>query len=305
MAEPPSPGGGTVRRSSHFVPGANERLLEKSIATDADSLVLDLEDAVTPDNKDSARATVAGWLADVDFGAKERVVRINPLDTPWCAADVAETMVSPPDAYLVPKVNNAAEVVELDGMITRWELELGHPPRGVVLLVLGTETPQGLLNIGELARHDRVDALSWGAEDLSAAMGSKANRDASGAFLPVFEYARVMCLVGATAWNKQPLDTVFVDFRDDEGLAAECATSAAMGFTGKITIHPAQIDIVNAAFTPSTAEVADARELLEAFAEAEAAGLMAFAHKGQMVDVPHLTRARKIVVTAEAIAERC
>lgn len=304
MAEPLSPGAGTVRRSSHFVPGANERMLEKSIATDADSLVLDLEDAVTPDNKDSARATVAGWLADVDFGAKERVVRINPLDTPWCAADVAETMVSPPDAYLVPKVNDAAEVAQLDAMIARWELEHGHPPGGVVLLVLGTETPQGLLNIGELASHSRVDALSWGAEDLSAAMGSKANRDATGAYLPVFEYARVMCLVGATAWGKQPLDTVYVDFRDSDGLAAECATSAAMGFTGKITIHPAQIDIVNAAFTPSDAELADARELLEAFAEAEAAGLMAFAHKGQMVDVPHLTRARKIVATSEAIAAR-
>ena len=304
MTESQSVGNATVRRSSHFVPGANERMLMKSLATDADSLVLDLEDAVTPDNKDSARATLAGWLADVDFGAKERVVRINPLDSPWCAADVAETMVCPPDAYLVPKVNNAAEVVQLDGMITRWELEHGHPPGGVVLLVLGTETPQGLLNIGELAQHERVDALSWGAEDLSAAMGSKANRDASGAYLPVFEYARVMCLVGATAWGKQPLDTVFVDFRDDEGLASECATSAAMGFTGKITIHPAQIDIVNAAFTPSAEELADAQELLEAFVEAEAAGLMAFAHNGQMVDVPHLTRARKIVATAKAIAER-
>ena len=304
MSEPQSAARITVRRSSHFVPGANERMLEKSLATDADSLVLDLEDAVTPDNKDGARATLAGWLRDVDFGAKERVVRINPLDSPWCAADIAETMVHPPDAYLVPKVNNAAEVSQLDAMITRWELELGHRAGGVVLLVLGTETPRGLLNIGELARHDRVDALSWGAEDLSAAMGSKANRDSSGAYLPVFEYARVMCLVGATAWNKQPLDTVFVDFRDGERLAVECATSAAMGFTGKITIHPAQIDIVNAAFTPSDAEMADARELLEAFAEAEAAGLMAFAHKGQMVDVPHLTRARKIVATAEAIAAR-
>ena len=304
MTESQSVGNATVRRSSHFVPGANERMLMKSLATDADSLVLDLEDAVTPDNKDSARATLAGWLADVDFGAKERVVRINPLDSPWCVADVAETMVCPPDAYLVPKVNNAAEVVQLDGMITRWELENGHPPGGVVLLVLGTETPQGLLNIGELAQHDRVDALSWGAEDLSAAMGSKANRDAGGTYLPVFEYARVMCLVGATAWGKQPLDTVYVDFRDDEGLAEDCATSAAMGFTGKITIHPAQINIVNAAFTPSAEELADARELLEAFVEAEAAGLMAFAHNGQMVDVPHLTRARKIVATAEAIAER-
>ena len=303
MTEPDTTGT-TIRRSSHFVPGANERMLAKSLATAADSLVLDLEDAVTPDNKDSARATVAEWLADVDFGAKERVVRINPLDSPWCAADVEATMAVPPDAYLVPKVNNAAEVAQLDGMIARWELEHGHRPGGVVLLVLGTETPQGLLNIGDLARHDRVDALTWGAEDLSAAMGSKANRDASGAYLPVFEYARVMCLVGATAWGKQPLDTVYVDFRDGAGLAAECATSAAMGYTGKITIHPAQIDIVNAAFTPSADELADATELLEAFVAAEAAGLMAFAHKGQMVDVPHLTRARKMVATAEAIKDR-
>ena len=303
MTEPEMTGT-TIRRSSHFVPGANERMLAKSLATAADSLVLDLEDAVTPDNKDSARATVAEWLADVDFGAKERVVRINPLDSPWCAADVEATMVVPPDAYLVPKVNNAAEVAQLDGMIARWELEHGHRPGGVVLLVLGTETPQGLLNIGDLARHDRVDALTWGAEDLSAAMGSKANRDASGAYLPVFEYARVMCLVGATAWGKQPLDTVYVDFRDGAGLAAECATSAAMGYTGKITIHPAQIGIVNAAFTPSADELADATELLEAFVAAEAAGLMAFAHKGQMVDVPHLTRARKMVATAEAIKDR-
>ncbi len=303
MTEPDTTGT-TIRRSSHFVPGANERMLAKSLATAADSLVLDLEDAVTPDNKDSARATVAEWLADVDFGAKERVVRINPLDSPWCAADVEATMAVPPDAYLVPKVNNAAEVAQLDGMIARWELEHGHRPGGVVLLVLGTETPQGLLNIGDLARHDRVDALTWGAEDLSAAMGSKANRDASGAYLPVFEYARVMCLVGATAWGKQPLDTVYVDFRDGAGLAAECATSAAMGYTGKITIHPDQIDIVNAAFTPSADELADATELLEAFVAAEAAGLMAFAHKGQMVDVPHLTRARKMVATAEAIKDR-
>ena len=303
MTEPDTTGT-TIRRSSHFVPGANERMLAKSLATAADSLVLDLEDAVTPDNKDSARATVAEWLADVDFGAKERVVRINPLDSPWCAADVEATMAVPPDAFLVPKVNNAAEVAQLDGMIARWELEHGHRPGGVVLLVLGTETPQGLLNIGDLARHDRVDALTWGAEDLSAAMGSKANRDASGAYLPVFEYARVMCLVGATAWGKQPLDTVYVDFRDGAGLAAECATSAAMGYTGKITIHPGQIDIVNAAFTPSADELADATELLEAFVAAEAAGLMAFAHKGQMVDVPHLTRARKMFATAEAIKDR-
>ncbi len=292
----------TTRRAAHFVPGANEKMLTKSLATAADSLILDLEDAVTPDNKDSARTTVAGWLADVDFGRQERVVRINPLGSPWCEADIAETMASPPDAYLVPKVNNSGEIATLDALISRHEAEHGHPAGGVQLLVLGTETPQGLLNIADLAAHNRVDALTWGAEDLSAAIGSRGNRDASGAYLPVFEYARIMCLLGATAWEKQPLDTVFVDFNDPEGLRAECLASAVMGYTGKITIHPNQIDIVNEAFTPSDAEVAEARELLELFAENEARGIMAFAFKGEMVDVPHLTRARKVVALAESLA---
>lgn len=292
----------TVRRAAHFVPGANEKMLQKSLATAADSLILDLEDAVTPDNKDSARATVAAWLADVDFGRQERVVRINPLGTPWCENDIAETMVAPPDAYLVPKVNNAAEIARLDELISGHEATHGHPSGGVQLLVLGTETPQGLLNIADLAAHDRVDALTWGAEDLSAAIGSKGNRNADGSYLPVFEYARIMCLLGATAWGKQPLDTVYVDFNDPDGLRAECLASATMGYTGKITIHPNQIDIVNEAFTPSDDEVAEARELLELFAENEAKGIMAFAFKGEMVDVPHLTRARKIVELAESLA---
>ena len=124
----------TVRRAAHFVPGANEKMLNKSLATAADSLILDLEDAVTPDNKDSARTTVAGWLADVDFGRQERVVRINPLSTPWCANDIAETMVAPPDAYLVPKVSNLDELTEIDDHLTQLEHRYGHqkpePVRG-------------------------------------------------------------------------------------------------------------------------------------------------------------------------------
>lgn len=294
----------TVRRAAHFVPGANEKMLDKSLATAADTLILDLEDAVTPDNKDSARTTVAGWLADVDFGRQERVVRINPLGSPWCELDIAETMVSPPDAYLVPKVNNSAEIARLDHLISQHESDHGHPDGGVKLLVLGTETPQGLLNISDLAAHDRVDALTWGAEDLSAAIGSRGNRDAQGDYLPVFEYARVMCLLGATAWQKQPLDTVFVDFNDPDGLRAECLASAVMGYTGKITIHPNQIDIVNEMFTPSEAVVAEAQELLDLFAQNEAKGIMAFSYKGEMVDVPHLTRARKIVELAESLSGR-
>ena len=230
------------------------------------------------------------------------MVRINPLGSPWCEADIAETMVSPPDAYLVPKVNNAAEVGRLAELISGHEATHGHVTGAVKLLVLGTETPQGLLNIKDLAAHDRVDALTWGAEDLSAAIGARANRDAQGGYLPLFEYARIMCLLAATAWEKQPLDTVFVDFNDSDGLRNECLASAVMGYTGKITIHPNQIDVVNEAFTPTDAEVAEARELLDLFVENEAKGVMAFSFKGQMVDVPHLTQARKTVELAEMLA---
>ena len=292
----------TIRRAAHFVPGANEKMLNKSLETAADALILDLEDAVTPENKDSARVTVSDWLEHVDFGRQERVVRVNPLGSPWFERDVEETMGHPPDSYLIPKVNNANEVAEIDATIREHERSFGHTEGAVKLLILGTETPQGFLNIGDLAANPRVDALTWGAEDLSAAIGSRANRNPDGSYLPIFEHARVMCLLAATAWDKQPLDTVFVDFNDPSGLRTECLESANMGYTGKITIHPNQIEIVNECFTPSPAEVSEAKELLDLFAAKEAEGVMAFSFKGQMVDVPHLTRAKKIVEMSEALA---
>ena len=292
----------TIRRAAHFVPGANEKMLNKSLETAADALILDLEDAVTPENKDSARVTVSDWLEHVDFGRQERVVRVNPLGSPWFERDVEETMGHPPDSYLIPKVNNANEVAEIDATIREHERSFGHTEGAVKLLILGTETPQGFLNIGDLPANPRVDALTWGAEDLSAAIGSRANRNPDGSYLPIFEHARVMCLLAATAWDKQPLDTVFVDFNDPSGLRSECLESANMGYTGKITIHPNQIEIVNECFTPSPAEVSEAKELLDLFAAKEAEGVMAFSFKGQMVDVPHLTRAKKIVEMSEALA---
>ena len=292
-----------VRRSVHFVPGANEKLLEKSIATNADSLVLDLEDAVTPENKDSAREVVAGWLADIDFKGKEKTVRINALDTPWARADYEATMVNPPDAYRVPKVNSIDEIRMIDRIITEQERAHGHPENGVKLLVLGTETPHGLLNIKDLPFHPRIDALTWGAEDLSAAIGAKANRDENGHYLPIFAYARNMCMLAAAAAGVQPLDTVYVDIKNEEGLRAECLEGAAMGFTGKISIYPAQIDVINDAFTPSDVEIAETKELLALFEENAKQGLMAFQFKGQMVDVPHLTQARRIMALAEKLGK--
>ncbi len=287
-----------IRRAAHFVPGANEKMLSKALTLPADTLILDLEDAVLPENKEDARKIVAGWLREVDFGRQERVIRMNPLDTAWGRDDLATTMVDPPDGYLVPKVNSAADVAEVDRIISAAEREHGHPEGGVKLLLLGTETPEGLLSIRELPLHPRVDALSWGAEDLSAALGAKRNRDEHGAYLPVFAHARVMTLVAACAARVQPLDTVYIDFNDPKGLRREALESAAMGYTGKITIHPSQIEIVNDAFSPSAEEIEESRELLDAYEENRAAGRGAFTFRGQMVDVPHITRARRILEMA-------
>jgi citrate lyase subunit beta / citryl-CoA lyase len=287
-----------LRRAVHFVPGANEKMLQKSLALLADSLVLDLEDAVTPENKDSARDTVTHWLKQVNFGRQERMVRMNPLDTPWGVRDLEVTMQGRPDSYLVPKVRTKDDLFRIDTILSRMEREYGHPPGGVKLVVLATETPQGLLNIRDFGSCPRVDALSWGAEDLSAAIGARRNRDEHGQFLEVFRYARIMTLLAATAAGVQPLDTVFVDIRDADGLRRECQEGAWMGFTGKITIHPSQIEVVNEVFSPSPADIAESRELLAAFEENRKAGRMAFSFKGQMVDVPHLTRARTILERA-------
>lgn len=287
-----------LRRAVHFVPSANEKMLQKSLTLPVDSLVLDLEDSVTPEYKETAREVVTDWLKGVNFGRQERMVRMNPLDTPWGARDLEGTMRSRPDSYLVPKVRTRDDVLKIDTILSRLEREYGYPPGEVKLVVLATETPQGLLNIRELVCCPRVDGLSWGAEDLSAAIGARRNRDERGQFLEVFRYARIMTLLTAAAAGVQPIDTVFVDVHDLEGLRRECLEGAWMGFTGKVTIHPGQIEVVNEVFSPSDEEIAESKQLLAAFEENRQAGRMTFSFKGQMVDVPHLNRARTILERA-------
>ena len=299
-----TPGAERLRRSAHFVPGANEKMLHKSIATAADCLVLDLEDAVTPERKDDARQTVTDWLRDIDFQGKERTVRMNPLATPWGLKDLEVTMAHPPDSYLVPKVSTLEELNLISAEISRWEKQYGHPANSVGLILVSTETPLGALNLPTFTQCERVIGLSWGAEDLSAALGAPRNRRPDGSYLDVYKHCRTMTLLSAVAGNVQPLDTVFVDFNDPEGLAAECTEAAWMGYTGKITIHPNQIDIVNTAFSPSADELDEAQRLLDAFAEAEREGRMAFSFEGKMVDVPHLTRATKTLERATQIEKQ-
>lgn len=275
-------------------------MLEKSLELPADSLVLDLEDAVTPEDKDSARERVCRWLLEAEFGGRERIVRINPLETPWGQRDLEQTMEAGVDAYLVPKLRTRADVETYDRLVGELERSHGQDAGQVKLLLLGTETPQGALNVDSLATFERVDALTWGAEDLSAELGSLRNRDESGAYLEVFRYCRVRTLLAAAACNVQPLDTVYVDIGDLDGLRRECVEGAWMGFTGKMTIHPSQIEIVNEVFTPSEAEIEESRELIAAFDENRSQGRMAFRFRGLMVDVPHLVRAQKVLERARA-----
>ncbi len=289
---------GRLRRVLHFVPGANEKLLRKSLTLAADSLILDLEDAVAPEQKDSARSIVTAWLREVDFGRQERIVRINSLDTPWGTRDLEVTMEARPDAYLVPKVRAPEDLERIDVLLSRIESERGFPQGEVKLLVLGTETAAGLLSIRELALCPRVDVLTWGPEDLAAAIGARRNRDEQGRYLEVFRYARVMTLLAAANAGVQPVDTVYVDIRDHEGFRRECQEAAWMGFTGKLTLHPDQIPVVNEVLTPSAKEIAESQELLAAFEQNLKAGSGVFRFRGQMVDAPHLARARTILERA-------
>jgi len=288
-----------MRRSLHFVPGGNERMLAKALTLPADGLILDLEDAVTPDKKAATRPIVREWLETRDFGPRERWVRMNPIYSEYGERDLEETIAGRPHGYVVPKPRHAGDIRRIVALLEGLEQRHGLPWGSTRLVLIATETPEGLLNIREVASASpRIAVVSWGIEDLSAAMGLPRTRDAEGRFLDIARYARVMCAVAAAAAGVEALDTVYTDIADLEGLRRECQEGVEMGFSGKISIHPGQIEVINSVFTPSKADAEDAVALIAAFEEHARRGAGAFAWKGQMMDMPHLTRARKIVERA-------
>ena len=288
-----------MRRSLHFVPGGNERMLAKALTLPADGLILDLEDAVTPDKKAATRPIVRQWLESRDFGPRERWVRMNPIYSEYGETDLEETIAGRPHGYVVPKPRHAGDIRRIAAVLERLEQRHGLPWGSTRLVLIATETPEGLLNIREVAAASpRIAAVSWGIEDLSAAMGLPRTRDAEGRYLDIPRYARVMCAVAAGAAGVEALDTVYTDLADLEGLRRECQEGVWMGFSGKISIHPSQIEVINSVFTPSKADAEEAVALIAAFEEHARRGAGAFAWKGQMMDMPHLTRARKIVERA-------
>ena len=287
------------RRSLHFVPGGNERMIARALTLPADGLILDLEDAVAPDLKAATRPIVTRWLTELDFGGRERWVRMNPLATGLGSADLEATIVGRPEGYVVPKPRHAGDVREIAQILDRLEHRHGLPNGVTRLVLIATETPEGLLNIREVvATSPRILTVSWGIEDLSAAMGLPSVRDDEGRYLDIPRYARVMCSLVASAAGLDAMDTVYTDIADLAGLRRECEEAVAMGFSGKISIHPSQIEVINDVFTPAKAVVDEARELVAAFEEHRRRGVYAFRFKGQMVDAPHLTRALKIIARA-------
>lgn len=298
----PEPGSKGPRRSLHFVPGGNERMFAKALELPADTLILDLEDSVTGENKDAARAAVCQWIESADFGNKECLVRINPQDTPWGRDDLDAVLAAGPDGLVLPKVVTRSNIDAVDQIVSASERECELQEASLSLVLIATELPEAVFHLNELAANPRVDGMTWGAEDLSGALGARATRDAQGNYLDVFRYVRAKCLLAAAATEVQPIDAVFVDYKNSKGLEKECHDAADMGFTGKITIHPDQIDIVNTAFTPSQAAIDEAHALLAAFEANASEGKMAFSFNGQMVDVPHLKRAQRILALAAQLA---
>ena len=288
-----------MRRSLHFVPGGNEKMIQKALTLPADGLILDLEDAVPPDRKIETRPIVHRWLAGLDFGGRERWVRMNPIWSGLGAADIEATIAGRPDGYVVPKPRRASDVRDIVNVLDREEHRHGIPNGATKLLLIATETPEGLLSIREISvASPRIVGISWGIEDLGAAMGLPRVRDAENRYLDIPRYARVMCAVAASAAGVDALDTVYTDIADLAGLRRECEEGVAMGFVGKISIHPSQIDVINQAFTPSPETLAEARELIGEFETHAKRGVFAFRFRGQMVDAPHLTRAKKVVARA-------
>lgn len=287
-----------ILRSFLFAPGDSEKKLAKALASEADAVILDLEDSVAPSNKPAARALVAETLASQPRGAGRLWVRINPLDGPLALADLAAVVASGPDGIVLPKCEGGRELERLSHYLDALEAQAGLAPGAVRVLPIVTETPKALFGTGTYAGITaRLAGLTWGAEDLSAAIGASTNRDETGQFTFTCRMARSLALAGAHAAGVAAIETVFTDFRNAEGLSAYARAGRREGFTGMLAIHPDQVAVINAAFTPSPEEVEHARRVVAAFAAQPDAGVVGL--EGRMLDLPHLKQAKRVLEIAE------
>lgn len=280
-----------------FVPGDSERKFAKAAGIAADALILDLEDAVAPSMKSAARALVADLIGQKAARDWAFFVRVNPFDTGMTFDDMAAVVKPGLDGLLIPKANGADDVARIAAELDRLEAATGMANGTVKIAVVATETPKAMFNLGSYTPpHPRLLALTWGAEDLAAAIGATANKEADGSWTFPYQVARTHCLYAAAAAEVAPLDTLYADFRDTDGLEADCRRSRRDGFTGRIAIHPDQVAVINRCYAPSAEEIAEAQKIVDAFAAAPDAGTLGI--DGKMYDIPHLKAAQKTLASA-------
>ena len=285
-----------MRRSMLFLPGNNPNLLINGNCLGADAVIFDLEDAVSPAEKDAARILVRNTMRYMDFRGCEKIVRINSIDTTFWQKDIDEILPWKPDLVLLPKTGSAADVLAADAYMTEVEQRLGLPQNTVGLMPL-IETALGVENAFQIASATkRVKALFLGAEDLTADLQCKRTKESR-----EIEYARTRLVVAARAAGVDVYDTPFTDVNDDEGILKDATLAKALGFTGKASISPRHVEVINSVFSPTQKEVDYAYEVMDAIALAKSQGKGAIALHGKMIDAPIVSRAQQTIAMAQAL----
>jgi citrate lyase subunit beta / citryl-CoA lyase len=284
-------------RSMLFVPADSERKLARGLESGADALILDLEDSVAAANRPTARRLAREFLEAHKPDRILRYVRINPLASGLALDDLAATVAGRPDGILLPKCL-PEDVRTLDHYLSAFEAASGAPIGNIRIVAIATETPQAVFALGGYAGvSPRLEAISWGAEDLSACLGGN-NKTIEGDYDGPYRLARSLCLLAAAAAGVVAIDTIYTDFKDPEGLKAECLAARRSGFAAKMAIHPAQLAPINEAFSVSAEERHWAERVIAAFAANPDAGTLAL--DGKMIDKPHLTLARRLLGLPQA-----
>ncbi len=288
-------------KSLLFIPGDSEKKLARADACGADAVILDLEDSVVPENKALARARVADFLAARPPAGRttQLWVRINPLDTVFATEDLAAIIAGAPDGIMQPKINGPDDVRQLSAQLGALEAQSGLAASSTRIIPVATETAVAPFHLGEFATAgvSRLAGLTWGAEDLAAALGATTNTDATGNWSFTYRMVRSLTLLAAHASGVDAIDTLYTDYRDDAGLRTSCRMARSEGFTGRLAIHPAQVAIINECFMPSPEDIAHAQRVVDAFAASPGAGTVGL--DGKMIDRPHLTQARRILAQTQ------
>lgn len=280
-------------RSWLFAPGDSEKKMTKAMEGEADIVLIDLEDAVATNAKAAARVMVHDFIA-ANPGQRGRLwVRVNPMDGPHTLADLVAVMPARPGGIMLPKVYGRQDVETLDRYLEALEVASGIEQGSTPVIVLITETAEAMFHTGDYKGAPRVVALTWGAEDLADSIGASSNRNADGSYSFTYELARSLTVLGAATAGVTAIETISADFKDLEALKARAEKVRRDGYRGMMAIHPAQVPVINEAFTPTEAEIAEAQEIVDVFAANPGVGAIGW--KGGMLDRPYLARAQRLL----------